>query len=439
MSSKNLSNRRAGSRRGAKAPKAAPGTTDLDRPLKLASAQALASAGLYVRTNVVLSEPRSATTAGKWVTDITDVDVMGIIHTLDLRADTSCVTCKGGVSVSVLHETFALAGVMRYLRAQRGYGVFVQKATEPHMVALAEQLDIAVMDEPEWTHWRRRVAGPRPVPRTFEDRIDEVLGDQLSRRTDLTELLSYLRAEFWYFRDYRNVQNLIGQLRRVAGQLRPEPIPAFVVLDACGQFALAVLQLCERVSASGVMRLTDTVPPYLFGGISTYRNRRDLLRRVEEFMRRKEVLDTAQSMPSLDPAYVPELCELVLRFCNKPAAAGRVPQYLNFCAGEVAAQVAGERSVSRAHGEDDLTEKLAFDLLDFVGKAARINPDLIRALQGSATALATGGRPGGAGGAEGREHRSTATIGTAPEESHSRAAGPQRSLLEVPEEPPSRS
>lgn len=430
MSSKNLSNPRGGSRRAPKPPKPPAGTTDLDRPLKLASAQTMTSAGFYVRTNVVLSEPRSSPARdGKWVTDITDIDVMGIVHTLDLRADTSCVTCKGGTNVSVLHETFALAGVMRYLHAQRGYAVFVRKATEPHMIALAEQLDIAVMDEQEWNHWRRRLSGAYPVPRIFEDRIDAAISDQLSRRTDLAELLSYLRTEFWYFRDYRNVQNLIGQLRRVADKLKAFPLPAFVFLDACGQFALALLQLCEHVSASGVLRLTDTVPPYLFGGIPTYRNRRDLLRRVEDFMRKKEVLDAAQSMPPLDPAYVPDLSELVLRFCNKPAAAGRVPQYLNFRAGEVAAQIAGETSIRTAHGESYLTEKLAFDLLEFIGKAARIDSDVVRHLQAFTGALPTNETVPPAAGAVDGQHRGTA-IKTVVGASDSNE---QRSLLEPPE------
>lgn len=382
MNSKNLSNRRDGSGRPAKAAKPAPGTKDLDRPLKLAAAQAMCSSGSYVRTNVRLSEPRNAPLRERrWVTDITDVDVMGIVHALDLRADISCMTCKSGTSVSVLHETFALAGVMRYLHAQRGYGVFARKATEPHMIALAEQLEILIMDEAEWSHWLRRISGTYPVPRIFEDPIEAALNDHLNRRTDLADLLSFLRTEFWYFRDYRNIQNFIGQLRRIADKVIGLPVPVFVFLDACGQFALALLQLCEHANASGVLRLSETVPPYLFGGVPTYRNRRDLLRRVEDFMRRKDVLDTGQSLPPLDPIYVPELIEIVLRFCSKPAAAGRVPQYLNFRAGEAAAQVAGETTVRTSHGESDLTEKLAFDLLEFVGKAARIDPAVVRLVQ----------------------------------------------------------
>ena len=78
---------------------------------------------------------------------------------------------------------------------------------------------------------------------------------------------------------------------------------------------------------------------------------------------------------------MPDLIEHALRFCSKPAAASRVPQYLSFRSGEVAAQVAGETNVRAAHGESDLTEKLAFDLLDFIGKAARIDAALIRLLQ----------------------------------------------------------
>src|SRR5688572_24308595 len=129
-SSKNSSNPRDTSRRGSKREKPGPGVLDQDRDLKLASARALASAGLYVRTNVLLSEDRAGTDReDKWAGNVTDVDVLAITHALDLSADTVCVTCKGGANVSVIHETFALAGVMRYLRARRGYGVFGKKDT----------------------------------------------------------------------------------------------------------------------------------------------------------------------------------------------------------------------------------------------------------------------------------------------------------------------
>lgn len=376
--SKNSSSPRAPSRHGAKRQKAAPGTTDLDRPLKLGSAQALASAGLYVRTNVVLSEPRSETVrSGKWTTDITDIDVLAIVHAIDFGADIACMSCKSGTNVSVLHETFALAGVMRYLHARRGYGVFAQKATESHMIALGQQLDVALMDDREWQHWRRRISGSYPVPRMFEEAVEGALADQLRRRTDLEGLLRYLRTEFWYFRDYRNVQTLIAQLRRSTAELDASPLSQFIVLDACGLFALAILQMCEHVNTSGLLRLSETAPPYLFGGVTTYRNRKDLLRKVEDLLRKKNVLDVEQGMPHLDPSYLPDLLELILRWCNKPAAAARVPQYLNIRAGIAAANAAGFKGSTHAHGESDLTEKLALDLTELLGRAAKLRDDAI--------------------------------------------------------------
>src|SRR5690348_4099529 len=95
--SKNSSSTRAANRRGQRGQKAAPGSTDLDRSLKLTSARALASAGAYVRTNVLLSQPRSEDSrGGKWVVDVTDVDVLSMFHTIDLAADMSCMSCKAG-------------------------------------------------------------------------------------------------------------------------------------------------------------------------------------------------------------------------------------------------------------------------------------------------------------------------------------------------------
>src|SRR6267143_1874499 len=248
--SKNSSSPRDTSRRGSKSEKSAPGSNDQDRPLKLATARALASAGLYVRTNVVLSEHRAGSGPGeKWAANVTDVDVLAISHGIDLAADIACVTCKGGTNVSVLHETFALAGLMRYLHARRGYGVFAKKATEPHMIALGQQLDIALMSDAEWQHWRGRIAGSYPIPRTFEETIEAEVAVQLRKRSDLAPLVSYLRTEFWFYRDYRNVQHLVGQVRRAGERLNNSPLMQFVFLDACSLFALSIFQLCEYVSS----------------------------------------------------------------------------------------------------------------------------------------------------------------------------------------------
>ena len=407
----------------AKAEKVAPGATDFDRPLKLATAQALASAGFYVRTNVVLSEPR-AVDGGAWVVDVTDVDVLAVAHGLDFRPDLSCVSCKGGGAVKVLHETFALAGVMQYLRAGRGYAVFSKKNTEPQMIALAEQLGVTLMDDREWRHWRARIAGPFAIPDTFNQKIDSAVADGARKWTNLAPLLRYLRTEFWYYRDYRNIQSLLAQLHRAAKHLNLSPLARYLVLDATALFALAVLQLCEFVNSSGLLRLRDTVPTYLFGGIATYRSRRDLLFKVEELLRKKNVIDTDQAMPRLDPAYLNDLMELILRYCNKPHAATRVPQQINAWAGFAAAKAAG--NAGRANGrqrESELTQKLALDLIELVGRAGSLPPPLLRELLKTPTSAPSGG---GAPTAPGEVKSSAESAG-------GRTAPPPASALQVAE------
>lgn len=386
MSSKNSSNTRDPDRRR-RAPKpsasqdgllSGPGVSDKDRELKLATARCMASAGYYVRTNVVLSEPRSIDGPRS---DVTDVDVMAFAYSLDLRTDLTCFSCKSGTRVSVLHETFALAGVMRYLHAHAGYGIFEKKIAEPHMLALAEQLDVTLLDGPEWTEWLRRYSGAAPVPQMLQNDVDAAIARGVQARLDLSPLSRFLQTDYWYYWDHRNIHQVLVRLRKVKESLSDTPLSRYVFLDAVSLLAIAVMGLCKAANTGGLRNLPQIVPAYLFGGSSAYRQRRDLVRAVEALLQKKGVVDPEQGL-NLEPPYIDGLVELVFRYCQRPQAAHKVPQHLALLAGVAAAEVARVAPASISSDQiDEYTEKLAMDLIELAGKAAGLSSAIMASLR----------------------------------------------------------
>jgi hypothetical protein len=356
--------------------------SEKDYILKLETSQALCSAGYFVRINVALSEPPLSAKGAPKLTDITDVDVLAVAFAMDFHPDILCVSCKSGSSkgLSPIKETLMMAGVMQYLRAERGYAVFSDRKIDSHMYGLAQQLNIALFSLEEWRMWKNRQVGNRVSPAHFSSDVYVMLREMVSKRNDLEGLFGYTRGEYWYYRDFRNIQNLVGVARKYSKALSSTALGRYAFLDLLSLLALSVIQLCEYITFTGSSRLTETVPPYLFGGPSVYKSRKELLRRVEEMLRSRDVLDKDQQFPSLDPPYVNELAEVVTRFVQKPIDAVRVPHQINFVAGTAAAEAVGLTLNSIDSGESSTTQKFAFDLASLLIKTTGIDKAALKLL-----------------------------------------------------------
>lgn len=356
--------------------------SEKDYILKLETAQALCSAGYFVRINVALSEPPLSARGGQKLTDITDVDVLAVAFAMDFHPDIVCVSCKAGSSkgLSPIKETLMMSGVMQYLRAERGYAVFSDRKIDSHMYGLAQQLNIALFSLEEWKMWKNRQVGNRASPGHFDPDVYVLLREMVSKRNDLDGLFGYMRGEYWYYRDFRNIQNLVGVTKKYSKALSSTAVGRYAFLDLLSLFALSVIQLCEYITFTGSSRLSETVPPYLFGGPSVYKSRKELLRRVEEMLRSRDVLDKDQQFPSLDPPYVNDLAEIVTRFVQKPIDAVRMPHYINFVAGVAAAEAVDRTPSKPDSGESSTTQKFAFDLASLLIKTTGIGKEALNLL-----------------------------------------------------------
>jgi hypothetical protein len=337
---------------------------DQDEPLKLMVASALATSGYYSRINVGLSA-----TSARGLSDVTDIDVLGLKHDLTFNQNAIAVTCKSGASrsLSPAREVFYLRGVLDYFRAESGVAAFVRKPIPSHLRDLGRRLNVLVLSGVEVDEWCKSLKNGLPAPGYFDGTAYQRYLNAWSHLPN-PELLGYLRSDYWFHFDFRNLQNLIGHFRKLASKItvRQDWLD-IVALDVAAHLCLTVFDLCHQIRMMGIPSVVETTSAYLFGGSVSFRARRDLYLRVQQLLASTGVLRSGgPSLPPLEPVYTPGLSELVLRYIERPHAAVLVPQVLQ----DTIWQRVGAKGLAVTEDKNQLAaEKLAQDLLDFLGAA----------------------------------------------------------------------
>jgi hypothetical protein len=334
---------------------------DDDLPVKLQVASALSTSGHYARINVVLSAISS-----RGLADVTDVDVLGIRYDFTFSPTTIAVSCKSGESKSLspAREIFYLRGVLDYLRAGNGVVAFARKPVPPHLRDLGRRLDVLVLSGNEVEAWCNSLRNGLPNYGYFQDSAyNEYLGCWAC--TENRGLSEYLRTNFWFNFDFRNLQNVIIHLRKLSLPLTGQDAwHTLVVLDTAALFCLTVFDLCRQISLLGISAVSEITAAYLFGGSPSFKSRRDLYARVHDLLASTGVLSPGgPSLPPLEPPYTHDLAELALRFIDRPHAAVMIPEILQDAfwrrLGASGAQPLDNKNFLAA-------EKLTQDLLDFL-------------------------------------------------------------------------
>lgn len=338
---------------------------DQDLPLKLRVASSLVTSGYYVRINVGLSA-----TSSRGLADVTDIDVIGIRHDVTFKQDAIAVTCKSGESkaLSPAREIFYLRGVLDYVNALNGVAVFSRKPIPAHIRDLGRRLNILALSGIEIDDWCNSLTKDMPEHGFFkESDYDEYLKGW-ARISD-GNLVDYFRADYWFYYDFRNLQNIIGLLKRNAPRLTVQhKWVSLILLDAAVHLCLTVFDLCRQVRLLGLSSIADTTTAYLFGGAPSFKARKDLYTKVQHLLASTGVLSpSGPSLPPLEPIYTEALSELAIRLIERPHAAILIPLVLqdNFW------RVLGAKGVCWTETKNSLAaEKLAQDLLEFIKKAS---------------------------------------------------------------------
>ena len=341
---------------------------EADLGLKATTASALAANGYFCRVDVSLSAVNGGEINSS---DAADVDVLAVRHDVTFHSHVMAVTCKvsGERSSSVAREIFRLRGVLDHLDAQQGIILLPKKSADRHLRDLGQKLRILVLTGSDVARWIEALERGKATPggvneRTLRD-CDEMLG-----KAGKSSLKDYLRTDYWFYRDFRNIQNLTGHLRRMSGSLTgAEPWHGLLYLEAAAHFSLSLLELCRTIQSQGIIAIKDVTAEYLFGGATSFKARRDLYTKVQHLLTATgALLQGGPELPPLEPQYTSRLAELAFRFLERPGAAMNVPQTL---------QDSIWRSLgSGTHQTEDsvitpYTEKLALDLIDFLKSASQ--------------------------------------------------------------------
>lgn len=335
---------------------------DLDFGLKLKTASALAASGYSCRLNVPLSAVGDVGLA-----DVTDIDVLAIGRDLTFTPQMICVSCKAGGKIVVAKELFYLRGVLHYIGGDEGILLLSGRDIPPHLRELAAGLSLLVLAMEEVEQWHASLVNGVHMPGYFEDKLFEEYQKALLAIPPSQGIALFLKADYWFYRDFRNVQNLVGHLKKYATSLDGKSrLHTTQFLDVGWHFSQTVLDLCLHAQRGGIQRLPETVNSYLFGGHTSYRARKDLLSAVSQLLAKTGVAK-ASAMPSLDPVYAPDLAELLLRFLERPQAAILVPLVLQ----DALWRDLGAPGMGYATSKNGLAAfKLAQDLIDFLKMAS---------------------------------------------------------------------
>ena len=279
------------------------------------------------------------------------------------------MSCKAGERVGVAHEIFYIRGVLEYLDGDEGVLLLGAKKADPHLRDLADRLNILVAWGPETDSWTKSIAKDAPEAGYFDaTRYNDWAAD-LAGVVPGNALIPYLRSDYWFYRDFRNVQNVLQHFKRLEHRLDGRSRGHSVLFyEVAAHLTLSLLDLCRHVVRMGPGRVQEVLPSYLFGGNASYKARRDLHQRVNQLLQATgTITPNGPSLPPLDPAYTPELAELVIRFVERPQAAIKVPLVLQ----DATWRLFGAPG-SPAFGDTVglVAQKLTSDLLTFIKNAA---------------------------------------------------------------------
>lgn len=341
------------------------GVTDLDLPLKLHTAKALSASGYYCKVNVSLSA-----VGGHGLSDVTDVDVLAIRNDVTFRPTTMAISCKSGEarSLSPSREIFYVRGVLNYFTADEGAALFSRKPVPHHLKELGRNLGVLVLSGAEVDEWTKSLLNGIGEFGYFDEKYYSTYVQAITHPAVET-LADYLCTDYWFYRDFRNLQNVIGHYKKVSPVLKGDaPWHKIVALETAIHMSFSVLQLCRHIRSVGLSGIGETTAAYLFGGVTSFKARRDLYSKVVQLLTSTGMVPKDGPMlPPLEPAYTPALAELAVRFIERPHSSVLVPQIL-------------QEEIWRGLGAPGLihdetktilaAQKLAQDLLDFIRTAS---------------------------------------------------------------------
>lgn len=294
---------------------------------------------------------------------VSDFDVLGLLVEPDLGITTAVAECKT-VEEKAMETLLKLKGLKEFFRADKAY--LVQKRIDVNAREVARDMGIWCLDDGNLVALLRGLEVKEDIDVAAEREI-YLERERISKALKAEHLKAheYLRYDFWTLPAYRNIINLLRHANLLAEKLDPEKHEDIVLCHLlAGHLAVAITRLTLDVMRFDNTDIETGVRNRIYGGTRERRDREalfDILAKV-----------APNAGFSLEPAFLPGLCEVVARFINASGPASQSVRCLDHLTRQhVLPSYAGlSGEVAILFG--DRTLKLARDILHFVSREGRI-------------------------------------------------------------------
>ncbi len=300
---------------------------------------------------------------------VSDFDVLGLLVESDFGVTTAVAECKT-IEEKAMEVLLKLKGLKEFFHADKAY--LVQTRVDVNAREVARDMGIWCLDD-------RNLA---VLLKGLEVRDDvEVLAEReiyLQKERISKELKSehqkaheYLRYDFWTLPAYRNIINLVRHANLLSEKVFSEKQNDVVLCHLIAtNLAVAITRLTLDVMRFDNSDVETGVRNRIHGGTRERRDREALYDVVAKLIPNTGL--------SVDPPFLPALCELIARFINASASASRVIPCLDHLSRQQVLPSYSEAVGNAAAIFGDRTLKLARDIFHFISRETSIPIDIFK-------------------------------------------------------------
>jgi hypothetical protein len=358
-------------------------TGELDMELKIKFKKILWKMGHYGRIDVKIAGYGEQLPQGRrdGIAELTDIDVFGFNFHDDFQINNIIVDCKNGENVSPSNRLFWIKGVMESLNDSRGYLVMGKKIIPTHLRELANKFNVSLMDGKNITALERiyNISELDELPMFSED-----LFYKQERITDsaIKELIEYRKYHYWIEEDHTKIHNIISLLEKYSGKLNSNnKNHQIIVMDFCILFTIALFKLCSFIMKTSLSDIKNGVLLFLYNGPYNLDKYTSILNLFDEiFKATAKNYDEIKQLLDYRPPFFSSLNDLTISMLRRPIEAKNILKYMDAALYSVVMQKKDEKkSLVEVFSEDfnEISNKLMFDIFDFIERNTKINPNLI--------------------------------------------------------------
>lgn len=314
--------------------------------------------------------------------EITDIDVLGIKVSKELKEEKIAADCKTNKSTSPINRAFWLSGLMSHMFIGRGLLILSKTALLDHKLA-AKKLNISLMDDQEFERFSTSLIRNNLISRMsiFDSDVWLDFHKNAAEVRSLHQIWSYRKYRYWQDNHQRQIRYTIIEMKQAGRSItQKNRIVTSMFLDIVSLFSLSLVTMVSDLFQSHFIfrskqELDISLKAYVYEGRDNYEHLNTLTKRVIYLKQKITEDDSSDSQKSQDMS-LPEwenFMNLVMNLMENPHELSKIPLVLKYVLFEKILKESLVGINDAIPGCSPLTIKLASDIVDYFVKATEVN------------------------------------------------------------------